>query len=205
MGDDQHRAPVVQKIVFQPLDGVEVQMVDRFVQEHDIRSLKKELAQGDPGLLSAGQSIHRLVKLLVRKPQSPEYAGDLAFPGVSAFLFEAGLRPVILIHDGFKLAGVRLVHLSFQIAQALFQVDDVLFDHGYFVVNGLIPGQHILLRQVTDRFSSGDGNLAAVRIRFRDDNLKQSGLSCSVDPYNGSFLMFFYMKGYIPENVIGSE
>ena len=63
MGDDDDRAPVVHQIGLQPGDGVHVQVVGGLVQDNQVGLLQEELAQGHPGLLTAGEGADRLPEL----------------------------------------------------------------------------------------------------------------------------------------------
>ena len=67
MGDDNHRAFVVEQIGFQPCNGLQVQMVSRLIQNNQVRLKEKEFPERDPGFLPAGQSGDGFVKFFFRK------------------------------------------------------------------------------------------------------------------------------------------
>ena len=54
VGYDKYSTRVIQKIGFQPCDGVHIQVVCWFIQKQDVRLGKKEFAKRYTGLLTTG-------------------------------------------------------------------------------------------------------------------------------------------------------
>ena len=67
MGNGHHRPPELLDVIFQPLCGMEIQMVGWLVQQQDIRILQNQTAQIHPRLFSAGELV---------KQAAPHIAGD---------------------------------------------------------------------------------------------------------------------------------
>ena len=59
VGHGDHGARVPLEVVLQPGDGLGVEVVRRFVEKQDVRTLEEEPAEGDPPPLAAGEDIHR--------------------------------------------------------------------------------------------------------------------------------------------------
>jgi len=56
VGNHQDGSLIVEKVVFQPGDGVHVKVIGGLIQNDQIRLCQEKTAQCNPGLLSAGQS-----------------------------------------------------------------------------------------------------------------------------------------------------
>ena len=55
VGDEDERAGEAQQVGFEPLDGADVEMIGRFVQEQQLRIADQGLCQGHPALPAAGK------------------------------------------------------------------------------------------------------------------------------------------------------
>ena len=72
MGDEEHRSRVTLQNLFQPLDGLYVQMVRRLIQNQKLRLVEKDLLQPFLRLLPPGEDvvfpvILRHIRVLLRK------------------------------------------------------------------------------------------------------------------------------------------
>ena len=83
VGDDNHRTLIIQKVRFQPCDGLQIQMVGRLIQNDQIGFQQKEFSKCNPCFLAAGQGGHGFIKLVFRKTESLQYTHKLAFIGVT--------------------------------------------------------------------------------------------------------------------------
>ena len=54
VGYDKNGTRIIQKIGFQPCDGVHIQVICWFIQKQDVRLGKKEFAKRYTGLLTTG-------------------------------------------------------------------------------------------------------------------------------------------------------
>ena len=55
MGDQQQRARVGRQRLGQALPHIDVQMVRRLIEEHQVRPLKRQLGKAQAGQLAAGE------------------------------------------------------------------------------------------------------------------------------------------------------
>ncbi len=66
MGYDKHRIFIIGKVVFQPHDRIQVQVIRRLVQQKVIRLAKQGLRQQHPHFLFSTQIFHeRIVQLFL--------------------------------------------------------------------------------------------------------------------------------------------
>ena len=70
MADDEHRFGLCRQVFFQPAGRVDVEMVARLVEEHDIGSSQQELGKHQPALLAAAEGLHRAIVVFgTRRPR----------------------------------------------------------------------------------------------------------------------------------------
>ena len=79
MTDEDDRTRIVLKVVLQPHDGLDVEVVGRFIQEQDRGLLQEQLGQGDTHLPAAGELIRETVQILVSEAQPHEHTLDSGF------------------------------------------------------------------------------------------------------------------------------
>ena len=53
MGDDENGAGILAQMPFQPIDGLGVEMVRRFVEQQEIGPFEQQLAERDAALFAA--------------------------------------------------------------------------------------------------------------------------------------------------------
>ena len=70
MRDDNNGAFVAVQILFQPIDGTDIQVVGWFVEEEHIRLGVKNLGQEHPHLPATGEHLHFHVMLAGLNPQA---------------------------------------------------------------------------------------------------------------------------------------
>src|SRR5271170_7166173 len=107
VGDEQHRAFILLKRDIEGIDGFEVEMVRRLVEDQDIWLLKHELAEEQARGFSAGESIGGLEPLFTTEEHLPEDAADLFFRDLGVPLMEpVGDGETMLDHPGVVLGEV---------------------------------------------------------------------------------------------------
>ena len=194
MGDDDHSALIVEKIGFQPGDGGHIQVVCRLVQDDKIRLLEKQLAESYPCFLTAGEGGDRLAKVLLRKAETLQNAGQLAFVGVAVCRLE-GVRQIgVGVHQLVQLFAGSIFHLKLQCMDLGFHVEDVLFYAQKLLKDGIFPGHRLMLGEVADGLVPGDGDDAVVRRQLPHDDAQERGLAGSVDADDGGLVIVLYMK-----------
>ena len=205
VGDDEHRALVVRKPGFQPGDGVHVQMVGGLVQNDQVRTRQEKTAQGDAGLLAAGEGGNLFGKFFLRKAESFQHAGHFAAAAVAVHLLKAVGEPGVFFHQGIQVCAGDLLHLKLAGADFLFQKEHLLFRLKHLVVDGLIAFHLRVLRQIAEAYVLSPDNDPFVRLQLPGEDAKQRGLSRSVDADDGGFFVIFYMKRAVFENLLFVE
>ena len=99
MRDDDQRPVVADQELAQPVDGVEVEVVGRLVEEQRVRAPEQRLRQQDAHLLAALQLGHRPLVQGVGDVEAGEQDGGVAL----------GRVPVVLADDAFELAEAHAV------------------------------------------------------------------------------------------------
>ena len=202
MGYDQDRAPVIGQVGLQPADTVHIQMVGGLIQQNDGRLLQQELAQGDPGLLTAGQGGNRLFKILVRESQAPQDAHDLALIAVAALHVIAFQQAGVAGHEGVEGFPFDFVHLPLALGDFLFHIQDILPDGQHLLIDGIGRGQILVLGQVADLLIPGNGHSTAVCLHLTGDDLEQGGLAGPVNTDHSGFFPFFQMEAHIGQDCV---
>ena len=87
MGDNDHHAGKMIEIIFQDLQGLDIQIVGRFVQDQDIRVLHQDPQQIQPPLFPAGQLADGGVLLVAVEQEALAHGGggDQTFRGADEF------------------------------------------------------------------------------------------------------------------------
>ena len=79
VADDQHRLGLLDEVVFQPARGVDVEVVARLVEQHDVGGGQQQLGEHQPALLAAAEGLDRPVVILrgeSRGRRAPARCGD---------------------------------------------------------------------------------------------------------------------------------
>ena len=119
MGDDQHRRPHGAKELFQPLDGFQVQVVGRLVEQEEVGVLEEESGQGQAPALPAAEGPRFELLLQGLQAHAVEHLGDPAVVGVSvqALVLMLGLAVTLqhrrrALRGGGRQAGLQLGQLG---------------------------------------------------------------------------------------------
>jgi hypothetical protein len=109
VGDDHHRPLVSREEVLDPLEGLEVQVVGRFVQQEQVRRLEQESAQGDPHSPTARQRGQRGVELVGREAQPAQDRLGARVQAVAAQRLVLVLEVAVAVHE---FLGGPVLHLG---------------------------------------------------------------------------------------------
>ena len=84
VADDQHPFGLLGEVVFEPAGGVDVEVVARLVEEHDVGGGEQQLGEHQPALLAAGECREVAGEVRFREAEPGEHAFDLVieFEGV---------------------------------------------------------------------------------------------------------------------------
>ena len=140
MAHHQHRPPVGGKVLLQPGQGGEIQVVGRFVQHQQIGPFQQQLRQSQASLFPAGHSGDDGVPVVSGKAHAGEHRVDL----------HLNLVPV----QRFKLSGSLLVFLGhglscqFHPPQGSRQLQGFGKRLFHLLLNGAVPVQAGVLPQI---------------------------------------------------------
>ena len=149
MGDDEHRTAIGCKIIFQPEERLDIEVIGRLIEDEELRLFQKETAQLQARLFTARHCgddliVHRL------EPHPVEDGADahvhmIAVPGIDALLQALDLGGK---GDALLLSRSRKGSLH-----PLETIDEaaILFKHfAHDGVNGTARLQPAILRQIAD-------------------------------------------------------
>jgi hypothetical protein len=100
MADQEHRLRLLLQVRFQPAGPVDVQMVARLVQEHDIRGSEEQACQEDSPLLTAAEGIQGSVEVFIAKTQAMQDFLDAMIEDVSILVTEQLVEAVVSGGEG---------------------------------------------------------------------------------------------------------
>ena len=92
VGRDEERSVAPAEVLLEPLEGAQVEVVGRLVEQHQVRVGDHQPGQGGPGLLAAGQGARRLGPLVAGKAEARQRLVDALVEGVAAEDLEAVLE-----------------------------------------------------------------------------------------------------------------
>jgi len=83
VGHDQNGAGVVLQVAFQPFHAFRIEVVGRFVQQHDVRLGKQDGSQQNAHFPTAGKHVAGFVKIALAEAEPFEDLFGPGFKGVS--------------------------------------------------------------------------------------------------------------------------
>ena len=174
MGDKQQTAAKLQQLLFQPLNGVQIQMIGRLIKQQQIRLADQRPAQQHPPPPATGQLGQRRIR---RQAQTAENGLGALLPAPALARFQFMLQafhPAQPLRRGIvDQGGSRLVILRQQRAQP-FQTAGNHFEHGRRGVSGQFLGQ-------SGQTQAGLApDLATVRLNLGSQQAQQGGLARAV-------------------------
>ena len=177
VADQKHRSPVGLQIVQKPDPGINVQIVGRLVQHHQIRVLAQDLGKGNPHLISAGELAARPFQVTGRESQTFGYGENLLLPIVIP-AFEKALLQIV------KLQKKRIAVVMGQNALDLMLPFEILLISGKrllkFVIDAVVLQHYVALWKVGNPHASCSGDSSAVTGHKTCDDLHQRGLPLTV-------------------------
>ena len=101
VADNEKGPAIIDQIVFQPGDGLNIQVVGRLVQYQEIWFFQEHLGQSETGILPTRQLFnlhlpHRLIEL-----KAVENGANISFIGEATCLTEFFRETVIVLHEFF--------------------------------------------------------------------------------------------------------
>ncbi len=178
VADHDQAALVVLEELPEPGDGVGVEVVGGFVEEHRLGVGVQDAGQFHTAALTAGKRLERLVQQPVRQCEVGADRRGFGLGGVTAGRQEFGFQPVVAVHGLALDGGVFAGHL--------FVREPELADGDVEAAGGQdpVPGQlfHVrgarVLRQVADLAAARDFTGGGQALAGQDPG--QRGLACTV-------------------------
>ncbi len=183
MGDGNDGAGEGVQILFQPLDGLGVEVVGGLVQKQDVGRLQKQPAQGHAAPLAARDLGHGHVPWRAAQGVHGHVEARIQIPEILGvhFLLHLGLAldegvHGIVVH-GFGKLGVDVLEL---LDNGL-ELGNAVLDH--LAHGARLAGQRLLL-QVAYGVARGEHGLAVELLVDAGKDLQQAGLACAVEAQN---------------------
>ena len=175
MADDNHRIGEIQQEVFQPADGLNIQVVGRLVQQQDIRAAEQRLRQQNLDLLTAVQFAHQHMLHIQADAQTGEDHLRVAFglPAIQLGELTLQLAGTFAVFIGEVLLGIEFVLFTHDLIEAAVAHDDSL-------QNLEIIKLEMVLAKDSHALAGGDHNIAGRRFQFAGEDLEERGFSGSV-------------------------
>ncbi len=121
---DQHDGGVDRgQLALEPFEALDVQVVRRLVQEHEIGVAAERARQRGARQLSAGERVQAAVEILVREAEAAHDRGRVVAPGIAARVLEPGLRLGVAGHRCRVMDSAR--HRRLERLQLLLERDQV--------------------------------------------------------------------------------
>ena len=107
VADDQHGLGLLGQVIFQPTRGADVEVIARFVEQHDIRSREQHFRQHDPALLTAAECLHGPMILLGVETQAFQDLFDSMIDVVGIVMPEHLVEAIVPLSQCLVLCFVR--------------------------------------------------------------------------------------------------
>ena len=175
VADDHHGRVIVVERAFEPADGIDIQIVGRFIQQQHVRSREQRLRQQHAQLEAGGHFAHRPV---VPRFVNTGVGEDAAGPGlgiVAAVFGEhpfefGGLHVVVVGGIGIGVDAVALLHRRPQLRVAA-------HDH---VEHALILVAELILIQFAEPHSGLQHDIAGAGLEIASQHLHERGFAGTV-------------------------
>ena len=99
VGDDEHSAVVAGQKAFQPLQGFDIQVVGRLVEQQEPGAGLQQAGQAEAGLLPAAEDGHRRGLAHGIEPQPGQDSVYVLGQSVATSGLEAGQRIAVFLHQ----------------------------------------------------------------------------------------------------------
>ena len=200
MRNDDHRALHVIDDVFQPTDGVDVQVVGRFVEQQDVRIGEQRLRQQYPQFPARCHFAHRAVVQFTGNAGSQQQFAGTGFRGVAVqfceFAFQLGGAHVI-VFGGFRV-GVNGITLLLDRPQ-LFVAHHHGVEHGEFFVGELV------LVQFTQALVGRQAHVTGGWFQGTVQNLHEGGFATAVGTDQAVTVAITEFNGNIFKQRLGTK
>ena len=175
MGNNNHGGIALVQRVFQPADGVDVQVVGGLIQQQNIGIREQGLRQQHPQLPARGDFAHGAKMLVYWNPRPHQQLSRAGFGSVAIvlgkFTFELGGVHVV-VFGGFE---VSVNGIFFRHRRPHFGVP-----HQHHVNHALVFVGKLVLTQLTQAQPVFDGDRALARLKVAAQNFHKSRFAAAV-------------------------
>ena len=99
VADDDHALRLAREVSFEPARRVDVEVVARFVEQHDVRRRQQQLREQNAPLLTAAEADDLAVEVLLQKAEAGEHVVDFVVERVGVVGREEFVQAVVLIGE----------------------------------------------------------------------------------------------------------
>ncbi|MNE08245.1 hypothetical protein D3C80_1008910 [compost metagenome] len=200
VGNDDHGAVTRRENVFQPADGVDVQVVGWFVEQQHFRIGEQRLGQQHTQLPARCDFGHRTEMLFQRDTQAQQQLTGAGFGGVAVHLGELGfqLGNGHAVFFGHFRQRVDAIALGLDLPQLLVAHDHGV-DHGEFFVGELI------LAQLAQAYVRLEHDLAGGRFQVVAEDFHEGRLAAAVGADQAVAVAVVELDRDVLEQGLGAE
>ena len=195
MGYQQQCSLIVLEVIFQPHNGLEIQVVGRLVQNQQIRFLQQQPCNGKPCFFAAAETGDDAGIGFLCETHTVQHRADLHVDLIAAVVFEPGLQAVIFLRTGH----VTGLHGFFQLVHSLLRFQQRTKHAPHLLPDGAFPIQSAHLFQIADAGLGGSGNFAVPlhqmirQFLFREDP-QQRGLAAAIYAHKPDAVVVFHRQ-----------
>ncbi len=177
VGNQQQGAGVTLEPVFKPQNGVEVQVVGRFVEQQQVRGAHQCLRQVQAHTPATGETADLTLHLFVGEAQPGQQLASACVGGITVGAVELRMQTGL---SGTVLRGFGLGQRALYLAQALVAIEHVIHGQAFERVD--------LLAHVRDTPVGGQQAVAGVRRQFSTQQGKQAGFTGAIGTDQTGFM-----------------
>ncbi len=200
VGNDDHGAVARGEHAFQPADGVDVQVVGRFVEQQHVRVREQRLGQQYAQLPAGSDGAHRAEVLLQRDAQAEQQLAGAGLGGVAVELgeldFQLGHRHAICLahfRQGVDAVAFGLHRPEFLVA------------HDHRIDDAEVLVGELVLAQLAQAHVGFQHDLAGARLQVVAEDLHEGRLAATVGADQAVAVAVAELDGNVLEQRLGAE
>ena len=188
VADEEEGAGPGRQVLFEPGDGVDVEVVRRLVEDEDVGLGQQQSGEGHPHPPATGQLADRPVVGIGREAESVQDAMGLGLQGVPAQLLEARPGLAVPLEDPLVVGVVDVAESILEMVEATGQLDEMLGAGDGLLEHRALAVTLEVLREVAHAQILRAMDLTDVGLVQSDEDLEQRGLADAVAADQGSSL-----------------
>ena len=205
--DDHQSCRLLQQVALQPLDGLDVEVVGRFVEQQQIGILEQDLAEGDPHLPAAGVVADLAFSRLRAEADRWQQLVDARVELVAVQRFKATLQTAQVLDQSIEMVGIggRLFG-----AHRLFHRPLLIENEGGFTegleqlfANAALGVDVEFLLQVGDARFPLTHHLATGGLLLSSNQPQLGGFASAVDAHEADAITGLHLPGDVTQDLAG--